>query len=98
MRYKSGNHLMTSKSILFVALRIGAILILVNALEKFPLAFGYYQTETGVSFNAFFTMSIAPLLFSIIIACLMWFLLIGYLKRIERSIAFRCLVSAPTEM
>jgi hypothetical protein len=64
---------MRPKGILIIALRIGAIIIVVNALDKFPLLLGYYKTETGVSGSAFITMSLIPLFISFLIAGLMWF-------------------------
>lgn len=71
---------MNPKAILLIALRIGAVLIIVNALEKFPLLFGYYRTETGVSAPAFITMSLFPLIFSFLIATMMWFMPNLFLK------------------
>lgn len=65
---------MNPKGILVVALRIGAVLIVVNALEKFPLLFGYYRTETGISVSAFVTMSLIPCFLSFLMGALMWFL------------------------
>ena len=73
---------MRPKGILIIALRIGAVIIVVNALDKFPLLLGYYKTETGVSGNAFITMSLIPLFISFLIAGLMWFVPNFFLNKV----------------
>ena len=73
---------MRPKGILIIALRIGAVIIVVNALDKFPLLLGYYRTETGVSSSAFITMSLIPLLISLLIACFMWFMPNFFLNKV----------------
>ena len=73
---------MRPKSLLIIALRIGAVIIVVNALDKFPLLLGYYSTESGVSSSAFITMSLIPLLISLLIAILMWFMPNFFLNKV----------------
>ncbi len=63
---------MNYKNISIITSKIGAIIILVNALNKFPLALGYYHTESGVSLAAFLSMSVLPLFLSLIISFLLW--------------------------
>lgn len=64
---------MDTKNILTIALRIGAIIILVNVLSQFPTYYSDYLSEGAKAQRLFILLTVIPSAFSVVMSILMWF-------------------------
>ncbi|SEQ52300.1 hypothetical protein SAMN03080615_01827 [Amphritea atlantica] len=64
---------MESKNILTVAIRIGAIVLAVNALQAFPNYYGLYLGDGEQAKSAFIAFTVVPTVLSMLFAIVAWF-------------------------
>ena len=76
---------MKSKSILEVALRIGAIIIVLIILEKIPFNPTYYYIDGKLNWYMFTGFTLLPLLIILLVAILMWIMPDRFLKHISTN-------------